>query len=707
MRLAPLLVVLLATAPVAAQAPMCTAPPTVLVLSGGGAKGLAHIGVLRALDEAGVRPAMIVGTSMGAIVGALAASGYSATELDSLARALPLTEAFRSYEARGPLAWGALLPLVIWEEGERGFVLQGSAVRPSSVNGMLNTTLLRGNLLARGDFDRLPIPLRVVATDLADRSVVVLRGGDLAQAVRASIAVPLVFPPERIGRRMLTDGGLSANVPVGVARAEGAARVIVSDVSEMGVDSLLPESPFEVADRLLDWLFRQAPDSLQADDLHIRNDVSGFRSLDFAPGAVDSLLDLGYRTARAALAEWRCLEGARGAPPVTSPPLPRRVVRVDGEQADPAAVRLFRRALDLEPGNALVPELLTPRLLALAEREVFRELWLAPSGAGDTLVLRPILRRLPQRVAGLGLAYDTELGGRLWAGALDRQLPIINSEGSGLLLLGRFRTDLVLALRRPTLLGQPAFSPTATLRVSGEQIRRFDAPGVELAPDDMREVLATVGVERQFSEGFRVTIGGELRTWRDVNLLTRAKRRETAIGGRFTVEKLTADRRRLALLEMVATDDYRLGAIDVRFRGAFAGLRYEQLLRVGVGDRLPAQLTFPLGGEEGFPGLHLGERRGDREFFTSAAVSRHFIGPLRLRLTAAVGRTAFDSDPVPGIAPDDQGFAVLGDLFGDTGWLVGGRVGVSTETPLGPVRVEYGWNDAGRKALFLRVGRWF
>jgi predicted acylesterase/phospholipase RssA len=707
MRVIPLFAALCFTTPAMAQAPACAAPPTVLVLSGGGAKGLAHIGVLRALDEAGVRPAMIVGTSMGAIVGALAASGYSRMELDSFARTLPLTEAFRSYEARGPLAWGALLPLVIWEEGEHGFVLQGSAVRPSSVNGMLNTTLLRGNLLARGDFDRLPIPLRVVATDLADRSVVVLRGGDLAQAVRASIAVPLVFPPERIGHQMLTDGGLSANIPIAVARAEGAGRVIVSDVSDMSVDSVLPESPFEVADRLLDWLFRQPPDSLYPGDLYIRNDVSGYSSLDLSPAIVDSLLALGYRTGRAALADWPCLNAAGNAPPTTSPPLPRRVTRVDGELADAAAVRLFRRALGLEPGNTLDPELLTPRLLALAEREVFRELWLAPSGTGDTLVLTPILRRLPQRIAGLGLAYDTELGGRLWAGALDRQLPVINTEGSGLLLLGRFRTDLLLAMRRPTLLGQPSFSPTASLRVSGEQIRRFDAPGIELRPDDMREVLATAGVERQFSEGFRMTIGGELRTWRDVDLLTRTEDRESALGGRLLVEKLTTDRRRLAQFEMAVTDKYRLGALDVRFRGAFAGFRYEQLLRAGMGNRLPAQLTFPLGGEEGFPGLHLGERRGDRELFTAASISRRFIGPLRLRVTIAAGRTAFDQPPVNNLDPDDNGFVVLGDLFGNTGWLFGGRLGVSTDTPLGPVRVEYGWNDAGREALFLRVGRWF
>lgn len=708
MRLIPLFAALCLASPAVAQAPACAAPPTVLVLSGGGAKGIAHIGVLRALDEAGVRPTMIVGTSMGAIVGALAASGYTAAELDSLTRALPLTSAFTSGEPRGPLAWGPLLPLVLWEEGEGGFALQGNAVRLAGVNGMLNAELLRGNLLARGDFDRLPIPLRVVATDLADRSIVVLRGGDLAQAVRASIAVPLVFPPERIGQQMLTDGGLSANIPIAVARQLGAARVIVSDVTEEPADTLNLESPFVVADRLLNWLFRQPADSLGPGDLRIRTDVSGFRALNFSPAALDSLLALGYAAGQDALSSWPCLDVVGGQPPRIPPPMPTRVTRVDGESGDPSATRLFRRALDLDAGRSIEPAQLRQRLWDLAEREVFREVWLGPTGGGDTLAFAPTLRRLPQRVAALGLAYDTELGGRLWAGALDRQLPVLSGEGSALLLLGRYRSDLLLAARRPTLLGQPAFSPVGTLQFGGEDLRRFDADGLELAVDDVREVVATAGVERQLSEGFRVVAAGEWRSWRDTDLLTRLRNDGTAIGGRITVEKLTGDRRRLARLDLAATDVYSLAALDVRFRGAIGPFRLEHQVRVGVGEDLPAQLTFPLGGEDGFPGLHLGERRGDRELSTALTFSRRLFGPLRLRLTGAVGRSTFARDPgTAGVAPRDPGFHVIGPLFGREGWLFGARVGVGTDTPLGPVRVEYGWNDIGRQAVFLRVGRWF
>lgn len=690
-----------------AQESACGVPPTALVLSGGGAKGLAHVGVLRALEAAGVRPDLIVGTSMGAVIGALAASGLQAAAIDSLLRTLPLEDVFRSTAPRGPLAWAALSPLVLWEEGERGFVVQGAAVRLSGVNSMLNSIMLRGNLIARGDFDRLPIPLRVVATDLRDRATVVLAGGDLAQAVRASSAIPLVFPPQRIGDQMLTDGGLSANIPIGVARSLGAARVIVSDVSEVPSDTLNLESPFVVLDRLLNWLFRQPPDSLGAEDLYIRTDVGSFRALDFSPATVDSLLVAGRAAGEIAIAAWSCRGGMAGSPPLVAPPMPRRLTGLIGATGDSAGMRLFQEALVIGADSTVDIERWRRQLAKLSEREVFKEVWLGPEGSQDTLVLHPMLRRLPQRVGGLGLAYDSELGGRLWAGFLDRRTPVFNAEGSAVLEIGSFRSSLSMAVRRPSLLGQPSISPVATFQLTDQDMRRFDSRGVELEADDTREVLATLGVQRNLSAGFRLTLAGEWRTWQDVDVVARTRGDATAVGGRFSLEKLTEGRARLARLDVVLTDVYRFAALDVQLRGRLGPYRLEQEVRIGAGNKLPAQLTFPLGGEDGFPGLHLGERRGDRELFTSLAISRKIAGPLRARVTTAVGRTAFNRDPAqlpPGANPTPFRF---GTLFGRDGWLVGARAGLGADTPLGPVVVEYGRTAHSRGAAFLRVGHWF
>src|SRR3954465_2518473 len=125
-RLLFLFAALATAAPAAAQT--CQPGRTALVLSGGGAKGLAHIGVLRVLDSLGIRPDLIVGSSMGAIIGGMYASGYTGREIDSLARSLPIADLFRTYQPRAPRSLGALQPLVVWEQGEWRFRLQSASV---------------------------------------------------------------------------------------------------------------------------------------------------------------------------------------------------------------------------------------------------------------------------------------------------------------------------------------------------------------------------------------------------------------------------------------------------------------------------------------------------------------------------------------------------------------------------------------------------
>lgn len=705
-------VTLLTTGTVAAAgqggAPACRQGPTALVLSGGGAKGLAHIGVLEMLDSAGVRPDLVVGTSMGAIVGALYASGLTGRAIDSLTRALAIAQSTTPGELRGPVAWGTRLPLVIWEEGAGGFTVQSSALRQSDANGPLNVALLRANLLARGDFGRLPIPLLVVATSLRDRSVVVLDHGDVAQAVRASIAIPLVFAPVRIGDRVLIDGGLSANIPIGVARAHGAARVIVSDVTAQPTDTLNLESSLVVADRVVNWLFRQPADSIGAQDLYVRVPVDGFRSLDFSRESVDSLLRLGRAAGRQMLASWSCRSlAAAGRPPLPRATLPTVVGAVHGEGQDSNEVRLIRGALLLTPGKPLDPHLLEGRLLAFGRREVFREMWLNPSGRGDSVSFTPTVRNLPRRSAGIGLSYDQELGGRTWLGVLDRRAPVIRAEASAVLTLGRFNSNLDLALRRQSLLGHPTLSPVLRLLLTAERIRRFDGAGVELDADRFREATATAGLERDLAASLHLIVGGEARTWSELTLDHRLPRQREALGPTLSLEQVAVDHDDAARLDLAWTNSYWRAALETRWTGSLAGIRLEHRLRLGAGSTLPAAHDFSLGGDEGFPGYHLGERRGNQEAFTSLALSRAVVGQLRLKVTGAIGRARFIDAGLDSALAAERGLLVGNDIFAAGRWDAGLRVGLESPTPLGPVRVEYGWNNADRSALFLRVGRWF
>ncbi len=665
-----------------AHAQSCVRPRTALVLSGGGAKGLAHIGVIRVLDSLGIRPDLVVGTSMGAIIGGMYASGYSGKQIDSIVRALPVSALFRSYEPRAPRELGSLRPLARWEEGEGGFTLESATVDEAQVNTLTNVAMARGNLLARGDFDSLPIPFRAVATDLADRSPVVLGSGDLAQAVRASFAVPLIFHPLRVDGRVLADGSLSANVPVAVAREAGAERVIVSDVAERpGDDSLNLYSPLGQADVLINYLFLQPPAALGPADIEIRSRVAGFRSLDFRPAMAERLIRRGLLAAQASLRPESCGAPARAVRTVP----PTRLTAVDVRGVDQLEERYVLGRLGLRAEDSLRDSETRTGLRHLAASELYEAVWLNPSGSGDSVALHLSVRRATRRVAGLGIAYDNELGGRLWLGGVERRLLHQPLEGSAALFVGELRNEAYLGIRSTAPLTRPWLVPTVLGHGVLESIRRFDSSGSELPSVKTRDLTGFLGVELPLRRDWNVRVGGQGHLWREPGGPNRS-----AVGALVRVEHGGPSLDETAVAEGVWTAVYR----RVELRGAttvsVGPVRLSPRVIVGWGQDLPLESQFPLGGDDGFPGLHLTERRGQREALLEMGAARPIRGILFARVTAVVGRSAAG-----------------GSLLGSDGWLAGVRAGLGVDTPLGPVRAEYGRNTEGRGALLVRVGRWF
>lgn len=656
------------------------------MLSGGGAKGLAHIPVLRLLDSLGVVPDLVVGTSVGSIMGALYASGYSGVEIDSIAGVLSPESAFEASDVPPPRPWRPFVPLLIWEKGENTFSLRSPAVNEGRMNSMLSAMLLRGNLLARGTFDSLPIPFRAVATDLATRTAVVIGTGDLAHAVRASASVPLAFPPVVFDTLLLVDGGVSANIPIGVARALGATRVIVSDVSGPPGDVGPGAGPLEVAGQLAGFLFLQTPDSIGPEDVYVRVDVSGFDNLDFSATAGDSLRAHGRLAADSVLRKASCLPRARRR----SVPTPRNVGTVEvvgGITGDP---RLLGQVLGIRPGEPLDETLVRTQVGLLAAYDVYRGVWLTPEGRGDTVSFRPTVLRAAPRIAGLTVAYDNDLGGRLGAMYLDRHLFGTALEGSGTLGLSRIRTDFTLGMRRYFGVGRARLAPTITGRLGDQKVVRYNESGQENGRPTTREAILFAGLERELGSQWVVALGFDARTWvdADTTLVETTGERGSSGGALLRIAHYPGSSTLLAEAIWSGTFRRLQGELAATVRaGRFT---FVPRGRVGWGEYLPLQSQFPLGGSDGFPGYAVEELRGDRELFAGLQTAYEIRPPFSIRLLVATGRSA-----------------VGGELLASEDWLVGARAGIGIDTPIGPVQFEYGVGSKGRDQLFVRIGRWF
>ncbi|HTE40872.1 MAG TPA: patatin-like phospholipase family protein [Steroidobacteraceae bacterium] len=206
-----------------------------LVLSGGGARGAAHVGVLKVLEELRIPIDAVAGTSMGAVVGGLYASGLSAREVEDTLLSLDWQESFSDQSPRRALGFRR-------KQDDRNFLVR-YALGIDSDGFKLPKGLIQGQKLAQvlraatlpvievDDFDRLPIPFRAVATDLETGAEVVMGSGDLVTAMRASMSAPGVFVPTEREGRLLADGGMVHNLPIAVAQQMNVDMLIVVDVS--------------------------------------------------------------------------------------------------------------------------------------------------------------------------------------------------------------------------------------------------------------------------------------------------------------------------------------------------------------------------------------------------------------------------------------------------------------------------------------------
>jgi len=359
-----------------AATPAETARPRVaLVLSGGGALGLAHIGVLRVLEELHVPIDCVAGTSMGALVGGIYAAGHSPAELEALVGSIDWRALIQDTPDRRHLPYRRKVDdttyLTRWEHGvsKRGVALPSGLIAGHRLGVLLRTLALRATGVDH--FDRLPLPFRAIATDAATGDTVVMDRGDLAGALRASMAVPGLFSPVERDGRLLVDGGLVANLPVDAARAMGAEVVIAVDVGRPLAARTRPASMLGVLTQSMDFLSRREVErALATVDIAVRPEVAEYKLLDFHAGA--ELIKRGAEAARRqadllrrlSVGEeaWeRYLERQRR----TTPRIPIRALTLDpGPGLAQAAVS---RSVRTRPGTPLDPSVLASDLDRLWE----------------------------------------------------------------------------------------------------------------------------------------------------------------------------------------------------------------------------------------------------------------------------------------------------------------------------------------------------
>lgn len=275
-----------------------------LVLSGGGARGAAHIGVIKVLEELRVPIDVVVGTSLGSVVGALYSLGKSPAELYATVSTIDWNRGFIDDLPR------ARLPLrrkdeeddfqINFELGVRNFspALPTGVIQGHSLHLLLKS-LVEGASTSK-DFNQLPIPFRAITTDIEKSETVVIDSGDLAKALQASMSIPAIYAPVLLNDRLLVDGGVTNNLAVDVARQMGADIVIAVDISTALANRASLGSVLGIVDQLTNVLTRanveQQLASLSDLDIYIRPDLQGFTATDF--GFANLIANRGEAAAR-------------------------------------------------------------------------------------------------------------------------------------------------------------------------------------------------------------------------------------------------------------------------------------------------------------------------------------------------------------------------------------------------------------------------
>jgi NTE family protein len=702
-----------------------------LVLSGGGARGAAHVGVLKVLDEMRVPIHAIAGTSMGAVVGGLYASGLSAVEIEKLIRSLNWQDAFQDRPPREELGFRRKQDnrefLVRYALGltEQGFVLPRGLVQGQKLEQVLRDAALP--VAEIQDFDRLPIPFRAVATDLETGEAVIMNSGDLVTAMRASMSAPGVFAPAQRGGRLLVDGGLVENLPIDIARAMGVDALIVVDVSFPLFAREELSSPINVTNQAFAIMIRgrtlEQRQKVTQSDVLIDPPLGRFPSADF--GRVPQALGAGETGARnvrerlAALAldesSYNAYLASRSARATEAPVI--EFVRADASSAEYAP--LVEAAMSDLVGKELDKRLVRNRLSSLYALDRFETIDYTLVEEHGRTGLELDLRRKswgPNYVRfGLNLEDDFA-GNSRYNAAMRLIMTELNALGA------EWLTDLQIG-ENPKIFTE-FYQPLSLTS------RYFIAPQFDF---EERSVFELTGRDRIAEYRVRTVLGGldigrEISNWGEVRLgIRRGQGRSRVLIGeptlptddfdrggyfaRFSYDKLDSIffPRHGQQFEFEWRGERENIGADQDFDGFQTGWlvarsfdRHTLIFSIDAGTTADAQPTpenfFSLGGFLNLSGLPPGFLSGPH----------YGIGRLQYyRRIGRGGEGVLDLPAYAGVSLEAGNTWMTRDEISVEDLRTNGSFYFGLDTPLGPVYLAAGFDEDGDKAFYLFLGRTF
>ena len=433
-----------------------------LVLSGGGARGYAHLGVLKALEEMYIPIDYVAATSMGGVVGGLYASGLSADQLDHILTGTNLSDIAFDRDERAKLPQSQREDDFQYPVGLSAGYGDGKLKLPAGLVQGNNLLALLQNwtpqLPANIFFDKLPTPFRAVATDLGSGAEVILDQGSLPRAIRASMAVPGLFAPLKLDGRTLVDGALVRNLPVQLARDMGADIIIAVNIATDLEDPSTLDSPTAVAQQMLTILIRQNVkqqiDLLKKTDVLIEPDLGDLSFADFARGK-DGVA-AGYAAAQRQRArleslalppqQWKSYLVGRSGGSVLAQNA--RIDKIEINSHGPVPTAVVRRSLGVKEGDFYNPFPLNQEMAQLSTNGDFKSVTqeLVTEDGRNVLKVDADAKSWGPHFLLFGLGVSNSFNGRGdFNLQIGHRLPWINDSGM------EWRNDVVLGSKQASL----------------------------------------------------------------------------------------------------------------------------------------------------------------------------------------------------------------------------------------------------------------